>query len=95
MTTSNTSPPQPPTRSEVEEKLVGLLEERYSREEVSSWAERWIALPEPGIDDPVVWNALNELSGADMISTDRPYLYEEADFQAWLAELKGTSRQGR
>jgi hypothetical protein len=26
-------------------------------------------------------------SGADMISTDRPYLYDQQDFDAWLKDL--------
>ncbi len=89
MTTSK-PPTRPPTRREVEEKLVGLVEGRHSREDVSSWAERWIILPDPGVSDPVAWKALNKLAGADMITTDRPYLYEEVDFRAWLEELRAS-----
>jgi hypothetical protein len=40
--------------------------------------------------DAQIWEALRRLLGADMPSTDRPYLYQEIDFQAWLADLRST-----
>ena len=50
---------------------------------------QWIAAADAtGGDDPVIWRALNNLAGADAPSTDRPFLYEEVDFRAWLAELQ-------
>ena len=49
---------------------------------------QWIAAATPGVDDPVVWRALDNLVGADAVSTERPFLFEESDFQAWLAELR-------
>jgi hypothetical protein len=49
---------------------------------------QWIAAVTPGVDDPVVWRALDNLGGADAVSTDRPFLFEEVDFRAWLDELR-------
>ena len=49
---------------------------------------QWLAAPDPAIDDQVVWDALNNLSGADAVSTDRPFLFDEIDFRAWLDELR-------
>ena len=40
--------------------------------------------------EPQIWEALRRLIAADLPSTDRPYLYEIVDFQAWLADLRGT-----
>jgi hypothetical protein len=79
-----------PTRADVEAKLMDLIEGRYTREEASSWAELWLTkdFEQNLIKDPMVLSALEALSGADMISTDRPYLYDEVDFRAWLDELR-------
>lgn len=77
-----------PTRAEVEEKLAQLLADQASREEVAEWAARWVRDPDPNLDDPRVWEALTRFSGADMISTDRPYLYEKEDFDSWLGDLR-------
>jgi hypothetical protein len=47
---------------------------------------------EPGVEvevnDLAVWEALADMSAADMITTDRPYLYGETDFAAWADELR-------
>jgi hypothetical protein len=73
----------------VREKLLGLVSGGVSREAVAEWAAQWVRLPDPEIDDAVVWKALTRLAGADMISTDRPYLYDENDFNAWCKDLSG------
>lgn len=57
-----------------------------------SWASAWLRA-EAHVDDQVVWNALNSLAMADLISSDRPYLYGRADFEAWLSDLR--RHQGR
>src|SRR6476659_1730986 len=62
-------PPAAPSRAEVEEKLRGLIEGRYSREAVTSWAEQWVMAKAPNVQDGAVWRALTALSGADLIST--------------------------
>jgi hypothetical protein len=41
-----------------------------------------------GVDDPAVWEAIKRLVAADMITTDRPYLYDIADFKRWLTDLR-------
>lgn len=82
--------PPPPSRAEVDSRLVELLESKQSRAEVADWASQWIRASEPGVDDPAVWKALTCLVGADMITTDRPYLYEEVDFRGWLEELRAS-----
>lgn len=84
---------KPPSRQEVEAKLLDLIEGRCSPSEASGWA----AYRRKLIDDhdlyrhvdERVWDALVVLSDADAISTDRPHLYDENDFIAWLKELRG------
>lgn len=81
-----------PTRADAEMKLLDLIEGRCSRDEASSWAEYWLyedyVVGRDLFDDPALLEALDVLSGADMITTDRPYLYDEVDFLAWLHELQ-------
>jgi hypothetical protein len=81
-----------PTRADVEAKLLDLIEGRASREEVSSWAQYWLHEDfEKGrdlFDDPVLLDALEALSGADLGGFERPYLHYEEDFRAWLDELR-------
>ena len=60
-----------------------------SRIEVTEWAMQWLDASDPGVDDPVVWKALGQIVGADAPTTDRPWLYGQADFQAWISELEG------
>jgi hypothetical protein len=41
------------------------------------------------VADPSLWKALELIGAADLPSTDRPFLYEEADFQECLSQLEG------
>ena len=81
-----------PTRADVEAKLLDLIESRASREEVSSWAGYWLHEDfEKGrdlFDDPVLLDALESLSAADLGGYEMSYLYYEEDFRAWLEELR-------
>ena len=70
-----------PNRMEVEAKLCDLLAGKASRKDVTEWAERWVRMSNPNVRDPQIWKALIRLSGADLISTDRPYLYDQQDFE--------------
>ena len=78
-----------PTIEEIESRLEALIRTECSREEVADWAARWVRMDVPPIEDPRIWGAIEKLSGADMPSTDRRYLYDENDFNNWLKELRG------
>ncbi len=81
-----------PMCADVEAKLLDLIEGRCSRYEASSWAEHWLyedyVLALDLFDDPALLEAIDALSGVDMITTDHPYLYGEEDLRAWLHELQ-------
>jgi len=77
---------EPPTRVQVVEQLRRLLAGDISREEVSLWASPW-ATRFDEIEDARVREAIDQLSGADTPTTDRPYLFMEVDFEEWLREL--------
>lgn len=80
-----------PDRTEVERRYVDLLEGRISRDEAHDWAIKiWQKDLEIRVTDWPAWEAVGRLTGADAISTDRPYLYDNDDFQNWLTALRST-----
>jgi hypothetical protein len=81
------SSPPPPSRQEVEDKLLDLLAHRATREQVAEWAEPWIIADDPDVDDEAVWKALTRLVGADLKTSPTNYLHNEQDFEHWLREL--------
>jgi hypothetical protein len=83
-----------PGRAKVAEQLRGLIEGRHTREEVASWAQRWVAIDDLDVPDQATWSVLRSMCGADLISTDRPFLYEVEDFTSWLRELGPTPVMG-
>lgn len=76
----------PPSRSEVAEIIRRLLAGALTRDAASEWACRWL-LDGFDVKDDVVWEALQLVGAADLISTDGPYLYTEKDFSGMLMEL--------
>ena len=81
-------PPRPPSREEVDGRFGDLIAGRISREEASAWASQWVTAAIPGIEDEAVWDAVSDLYRADGASTDRPYLFDRVDFEAWLATFR-------
>ena len=80
-----------PSRAEIAERLREVIRNPGAREATAEWANEYLMFDAPQIyprvEDPVVWEMLQRLSAVDLPSTDRPYLYEEIDFVAWLEEL--------
>jgi hypothetical protein len=81
----------PPTRSEVIEKLQQLVEDSVSREFVATWAQKWVIADNPPKMSKEIWEALSFLTGADLISLDRPFLYTTKDFENELAKFKSNA----
>jgi hypothetical protein len=81
------SAPPPPSRDELRRQIVGLIEGTVAREAVTEWAMQWVDATDPGVEDRIAWEILNDLVGADAPTTDREYLYERADFEAWRDAL--------
>jgi hypothetical protein len=82
----------PPSLSEVVQKLQQLIVREISREEAAAWAAPWMLKAEEfALDDRVldrkIKKAICALAGADMPTSDREYLFEKIDFEAWLQEL--------
>lgn len=77
-----------PELSEVRDRLRDLIAGRRTREDVADWAGQWIYVDEPQITDWNVWEALQNLVGADLGVSPTEYLHSEVDFRAWLAEIE-------
>ncbi len=84
-----------PTFDDVAQKLRQLVAGEISRQQASEWASPWIVkYTEVQFDenrelDRKIKEALDRLTSADLISTDRPYLYGQSDFERWLGKLTG------
>jgi hypothetical protein len=86
------SSPPPPVPQEVETKLLDLIEGRCTREEAEDWALQWVAADDPEVEHDGVWEALMALAGAGLKTGPSAYLHGEADFSAWLDELRGSTQ---
>lgn len=78
---------EPPSKADVIDHFQRLIREQLSREDVATWAEKWVAAEDPPDLDDDVWEALKFLASVDLISTDRPYLYSVEDFEHELRRL--------
>jgi hypothetical protein len=83
-----------PSLLEVADQLRALLRQERTRRDVSSWAAQWLTASTPAVEDKVVWATLQRLGGVDLKTSDRDYLYVEADFHAWLDEIEDAIESG-
>jgi hypothetical protein len=79
---------KPPSLAQVTGILEALISGGLARSDVAEWASYWVSLKNPPIHEGKVWSAIQELTGADMITTDRPFLYGVEDFRDWLNKLQ-------
>lgn len=79
----------PPSREVLRARLLDLLAGRATREEVADWAVKWVRESMPDVQDPIAWEALKQLSGADLRISPTDYLHTEVDFHSWLDQLEG------
>ena len=76
-----------PSRDEIVSVIDKLIVGELSRTEASSWAFQFISNDDFRVDDNCAWEALQNLGAADLVSTDRPFLYEAEDFREWRENL--------
>lgn len=77
----------PPSRAAVRAKIGALIGGERGREEIANWAAHWIRLPDPYVEDPVAWETLKRLAGADLRQSQHAYLHTAQDFAAWLKDM--------
>lgn len=68
--------------------MLDVLAGRRSREETASWASQWVTESDPGVDDLIAWEALNQLAGVDLRVSRVDYLHSETDIHEWLDRLE-------
>lgn len=77
-------------RSDLVNKISGILSGKESRTEVAIWAFNIIDDDSLKINDSVILNYLSLLGSVDLPSTDRDYLYTDDDLAHWMDEIKTT-----
>jgi hypothetical protein len=79
----------PPTRDEAREKLIGLLNGRYSRDEIHNWARQWVVVMRDPLEDRELRRVIEGMAAVDTPGgPDRNFLFTEPDFHAWLDQLE-------
>ena len=82
----SSTPYPPPSRDQIEARLLALLDGSQSRDEVDRWAAQWVTDPDGGgVEDEDVWWALTQLYGIDLRhAKDGPYLHDDEQIRHWL-----------
>jgi len=75
-----------PTIEEVITKLKMVLEGKLTREEVASWAEKYVLddTLDIHIKDKKLWDLLDFVSAFDIKVSPEKYLYREEDIKYWI-----------
>lgn len=76
-----------PSRDDVSTILKKLLAGELTRQAASEWATPWL-IGDELFNDREVRDAVVLLGMADLISTDRPFLYNDIDFVECLKSLE-------
>ncbi len=78
-----------PTRSEITEKLQGIIYGTYSREIVGEWAFKYISNDDTiEIAETTAWDYLVVASYVAEMLSPTEYLYSDNDIKAWIEEYK-------
>ena len=78
-----------PTRGTLLIKLDQLRSGSVGRSDIASWAMAIVDDDSVRVTDPTVMRALKRLGAVDLPALDRDYLYTDADFEDWTADLLG------
>jgi hypothetical protein len=85
---------QPPSREQVEARLMALLDGSQSRDQADRWATQWVAVSSNDDTDEAVWWALTLLHGVDLRQgEDDPYLHDDEQIRDWLDDFRARCLQ--
>ncbi|NSC23543.1 DNA-binding protein [Streptomyces albus subsp. chlorinus] len=73
---------------EIAERLQALATGEGSPEEASAWALAMMEGDAPELEDENVWNALDQLSGADLMMDPETPMHSEEQYRQWLQEFR-------
>lgn len=82
-----------PSRSDAERVLVALIDGSTTAAEADQWAAPFVVDESlhPEVMDDVVWEALQQIFGADLESAPGQPLHDQTDFVAWLADFRSSA----
>ena len=83
-----------PTLFDIAEQLRSLIAGTADRREVSLWARQWLVADDPGVDDDVIWEALERLGGADLKAGRRNSSTTRSTFTPGWTRSRMRSRLG-
>lgn len=75
-------------RTETEQKLVALSKGEITPEAAAEWALAMMEGDDEALRDESVWNALDNLGGADLLTEPGVYLHGSEDFHEWLKNYR-------
>lgn len=80
-------------RQQIHDRLTALASGELDRGEVADWASQLVRDDDrEDLRDPVVWQAVDRLAGADLMSAPGSYLHGPTDFHEWLQEFDDVTR---
>ena len=81
-----------PTIEEVITKLKMVLEGKLTREEVASWAMKYVRDDSLAFDinrqDEKLWDLLDYVAGFDIKVSPEEYLHDEDDVKCWIRKFE-------
>ncbi len=81
----------PPTKEDIAKFIECLIEDTTLRDAIADWATYWYFNDQFHLTNEGIRGTLYLLMGADAITIDRPFLFQEEDFRDWLDQLQQTS----
>jgi hypothetical protein len=79
-----------PTVESLIKKLQLVLDGKLSRETVADWALTFVMDDEPNIEDEVIWELLQIISGIDIKESPAEYLHAEEDIKEWIIKFNNS-----
>lgn len=77
-------------RQQIRDRLAALASGELDPADASDWASRVMQDDDDDLRDPVIWQAIDRMSGADLMSAPGSYLHGVTDFREWLQEFDDT-----
>lgn len=77
----------------VEEKLAELIRGDIQPGAAADWATNVMQKLEDEDVDDGIWEALDHLSGADLLTGPGVYLHSADDYRSWLTEFRSSQAQ--
>ncbi|PEL11417.1 hypothetical protein [Bacillus sp. AFS017336] len=76
-----------PTLDDILLKLKLIISNELSRGEVADWASQYVMANEPIVENDIVWEFLQIVSGIDILDSPATYLHSIRDIEFWITQI--------